>query len=331
MPNHNNNTTAIPEAILHQAREWFILLQDNPSRFNLDACKAWCDASEIHQQAYLSVQQSWHKSYEAAQSLAHKEEDILAVYLKKMDQPVRQSFFQRWRTIGGLSFACLFILTLTWFYHSNLINTWNADYKTAVGEQKSIQLADGSIIFMDTDTAIKQSYTDKARNITLLQGRASFEVTKSHIPFIVQVDDGAVRVYGTKFDIEKKNDGGFVALERGSISFTLPGSQHEIMLRPGQQLAFQDNTAYQIDDANIPEITSWQNQRYVFYRTSLNDIIHTLSRYQSGKIIILSPYLSAQLFTGNVALNNIDQAIEALQTQIKFKTFTLGKAVTFIY
>lgn len=331
MPSDNNNTIEIPEATRHQAREWFVLLQHDKSPATYNKFKQWYNASDLHQQAYQQIQHTWDKSYEAAKSLSQKEDATLATYLQKMDAPVRKPFFKRWSVVSSLSFACLCIISFTWFYHSTLLNTWNADYQTAIGEQRSVQLSDGSIILMDTDTAIKQSYTDKTRNITLLQGRASFEVTKSKVPFIVHVNDGAVRVYGTKFDVEKKSQGGFVALEHGSISFTLPESDHELMLKPGQQITFQNNSAYQLEEANLPEITSWQNQRYVFYRTSFNDIIQTLSRYQSGKIIILSPHLSDQLFTGNVTLNNINEAIVELQTQIKFSTFTLGKAVTFIY
>lgn len=53
-----------------------------------------------------------------------------------------------------------------------------SDHHTAVGEQARIELPDGSIAWLNTDTAIDVRYSENRREIVLLKGEAQFDVQK---------------------------------------------------------------------------------------------------------------------------------------------------------
>ncbi|WP_457832782.1 FecR domain-containing protein, partial [Staphylococcus aureus] len=49
-------------------------------------------------------------------------------------------------------------------------------YATAIGEQRTIRLADGSKVMLDTDTVLTVAFEEKARRISLARGQAYFTV-----------------------------------------------------------------------------------------------------------------------------------------------------------
>ena len=100
--------------------------------------------------------------------------------------------------------------------------TWSADYHTAKGEQQRIKLSDGSIINLNTDTAIDVHFSQQQRLVVLHHGEilvttasdsisngTSDSTNKSHNksnlarPFIVQTNQGKLQAIGTKFIVRE--------------------------------------------------------------------------------------------------------------------------------
>jgi transmembrane sensor len=79
----------------------------------------------------------------------------------------------------------------------------DSSYTTAVGEQRSITLADGSVIFLNTSSAVRVRYGQSARDIELIRGEARFQVAKCPLrPFTVATSVASVRALGTRKGIE---------------------------------------------------------------------------------------------------------------------------------
>lgn len=78
-------------------------------------------------------------------------------------------------------------------------------YSTPVGEQRSIELADGSTIELNSLSSVRVHYTQQERDVVLLEGQALFTVAKDAArPFIVTSDAVRVRAVGTEFDVYKQ-------------------------------------------------------------------------------------------------------------------------------
>lgn len=75
-------------------------------------------------------------------------------------------------------------------------------YGTQVGEQRSVQLADGSVVRLDTNSRIRVKLSGSERQIDLLEGQALFEVAHdTSRPFRVRADAMTVTALGTVFDV----------------------------------------------------------------------------------------------------------------------------------
>src|SRR4029077_5426176 len=78
-------------------------------------------------------------------------------------------------------------------------------YATALGEQRSLALSDGSTVQLDSLSKIRIRYGEHDRPVVLLQGQALFHVAKDTTrPFIVDIGQTRVRAVGTQFDVYRK-------------------------------------------------------------------------------------------------------------------------------
>ena len=90
-----------------------------------------------------------------------------------------------------------------------VIGGWMLDqrptYRTALGEQRLVTLADGSRLRLNTDSAVRVRLGSGLRRVELLRGEAFFEVAHDAArPFIVSADGARVRAVGTKFDVRRE-------------------------------------------------------------------------------------------------------------------------------
>ena len=122
-------------------------------------------------------------------------------------------------------------------------------YVTAIGEQRSIELADGSTVELNSRSKIKVRYSEHERDVELLEGQALFHVAKSHgRPFVVSADGTRVRAVGTQFDVYKKHIGTLVTVIEGRVAiFTTP-------VTPGADTLSSPGTpaSKEMDSAVIP-------------------------------------------------------------------------------
>jgi transmembrane sensor len=92
-------------------------------------------------------------------------------------------------------------------------------YRTAVGAEREIRLADGSIAHLNTDTAIEVSLRSDRRFIRLLRGEARFDVyLNRRAPFVVQANDATLRALGTDFNVRLRPEMTEVTVIEGGVA-----------------------------------------------------------------------------------------------------------------
>ncbi len=124
--------------------------------------------------------------------------------------------FQSNRKVGLLGTLAASILVASisgWFYLQHGV------YATDIGEQRSLALADGSTVELNSRSRIRVRYTEHERRIDLLRGQALFHVAKNKArPFIVQTDNTQVRAVGTAFDVYNTSSGTIVTVVEGRVA-----------------------------------------------------------------------------------------------------------------
>lgn len=189
------------EAIEQQAAEWLIRLDgDTPlAPLEIEALREWMHRSPAHKAELNSFGDFW-----SSQSLVALPITLEDLYQSQPAPPVKT---WQWRApqFTGLATFALVGLLLIFTLSDNSTN--NGLYAAAVGEQRQLELPDGSVIYLNTNSQVQIDYTDTTRNIVLLQGEAHFDVAKNpERPFNVYAGGGLVQAVGTAFTVFFKDD-----------------------------------------------------------------------------------------------------------------------------
>lgn len=161
-----------------------------------------------------------------------------------------------------------------------MINTM----KTPNGGQFHLVLPDGTKVWMNAASSISYPavFTGKERNVTVT-GEVFFEVASNvKQPFRVQVQDAAIEVLGTSFNINAYTDEKFTrtTLVEGRVKVVVAG--RAAILQPGQQASLTKNADNPINvnsDVNIEQTIAWKNGLFSFKDADLVSVMNQLKRW----------------------------------------------------
>src|SRR5262249_27858502 len=117
--------------------------------------------------------------------------------------------------------AGLLVVTLAalWWVHDGERFGIPKIYRTVHGEQSVHRLPDGSIVHLDTDSAVTVRYSDRERVIEIGHGQALFQVVHENTRRF-RVVAGAVGVIavGTEFDVYRTTGTTVVTVAAGQVA-----------------------------------------------------------------------------------------------------------------
>lgn len=176
---------------------------------------------------------------------------------------------------------------------------------TGVGDQKTVILADGSRITLNTDTRLSVQYGKATRMVILKYGEAYFDVVHNPSrPFIVRAGERKVIDLGTRFVVNRTgstNDPLIVTVIEGRVAVA-PTDAADIspshltarvhIVSAGHLFGFHPDALPTIRSVSVDEATAWLNGRLIFDGTPLIDAAEQFNRYNAVKIRLLSPRLT---------------------------------------
>lgn len=193
-----------------------------------------------------------------------------------------------------------------------------ADYRTGTGEQRTVTLTDGTLVTLNTASAINVRFDGQRRLLRLLAGEML--ITTGHAandagvetrPFIVETAEGRVRALGTRFTVRQRNDRTEVSVLESAVEITpRDASSAAQVLRAGEQATFTRSSI----DASQPvgdQAVAWWRGQLVADEMRLGDFLDELSRYRSG-IVRYSPDVAGLKFSGVFPLHDTDRILATL-------------------
>jgi len=187
-----------------------------------------------------------------------------------------------------------------------------ADHATAVGERQRVVLADGSVVTLNTATALSVDYSGHERRIALHDGEALFEVAKDpNRPFIVMAGNGQARAVGTAFVVRRNDTCEQVIVTEGTVEVTV-GKAAPVRLEAGQRLGFGGGDGQKVRTVDVDAVTAWQRGKLIFNRRSLQSVVEELQRYRRGRIVIANEELKTLQVTGVFDLDDPDHLLRTL-------------------
>jgi transmembrane sensor len=296
----------------------------------------WRTRSPAHDQAYQKISKLWGQL--GAPLLAHYQQHgrIEGDYIHKqpstlVETPNKPACNHYWAK--GLAIAASFMLLMSYsLYPDYFLNPW-ADYRTHIGEQTTINLADGSVIHLNTNSAINATITNHERHIDLLQGEAAFEVAHdSQRPFTVTSGQITTQAVGTKFLVRYDTNQGLITLLEGIVRTSYTGNQDftgsDVILKPGEQVAFNDNLIGAIKQAdNIAMADAWRKGRLLMNFVTLEQVVAEINRYRRGTVTLFDKRLAQRELNVAIDINQISTWLDALQDTLPLHVHRIGPVV----
>lgn len=215
---------------------------------------------------------------------------------------------------GGIIGLALVLGLSTVLYQMGFLDRLRADEYTQVGEVRKLTLTDGSVVTLDTDSAVKIDYRADTRRIVLLRGRAFFDVEKdSSRPFIVHEGDVDARALGTHYEVDAKGSGG-VAVEEGRVSVIRGGE--EAVLGSGEMATFGSDGSIAVKAADVANMVSWRDGKLVFSGQRLSDVLALLGHYRRGAIVTFGNGTADIRVSGVFDVTSPESVLDALEATL---------------
>lgn len=209
-----------------------------------------------------------------------------------------------------------------------------ADYITDKGEVRTVHLADGSTVELDSASAIRLEYDGVQRRISLIQGSAIFDVApmvgEETRPFVVQSAGGQTRALGTRFVVEREADRqAWVGVLQHSVAVTLQASPQkgstDRVLKEGQAARYSAQEGIvPLDQFDVERATSWRRGVLIFDRQPLAKVIEQLNQYRPGRVLLADSDLGEREVSGVFRLDMLDTALATLTQELQVQRLDLA-------
>lgn len=350
--------------IYEEASDWLVEFRTEDTDAGArQRFETWLSISPEHVRAYLELTSIWEvvsasepadaSSIDALIARARTVSNVVPLEVpaageSRSDEPHEARPAGRRRAFTGIvglaaSILLMIVITSVWLYSQR--NT----YSTAIGEQRSILLSDGSIVELNARSIVRVRFSETERAIDLLAGQALFRVAKDKArPFIVNSNQTKVRAVGTQFDVNQRKHSTIVTVVEGTVSVFSDGSQAhtgpgiaqersssqrpptsqakeprgllekapgEILLTAGEQAVLTFGTPPKPQRADIATATAWTQRRLIFDSTPLSEVAEEFNRNNTRPLVIEGKALEDLHVSGAFSSSDPEPLLRFLRAQ----------------
>jgi transmembrane sensor len=331
----------VSQAIRKQAIKWLVAQNSGTWSFtDQQGLDAWLAEDRLHLQNYVQMQQLWagmdafkDQDFPERQAALHYQPptnpdnvvnfpgvaptDITIDQQITKPQPVAQATRSsaHWLKTGFAVAASLLVILGAQTYRQTGIE----HYQTSKGEQKTIFLADGTQIELNTDTEITVDLQLFERKVQLHRGEVLFNVSHNPLrPFDVAVGNGRIRDIGTRFDVYAQINRVDVAVLEGIVAVSTRAQQME--LTAGQAATYDANGKLNPTAMPNPQtLTAWEHGKLIFADQPLVDVLTQIARYHTVEFQIADPKLRELKISGTFKTANLQLLLETLEAGFPIK------------
>lgn len=312
-----------------EAAMWCLALADGGlSIDDQRAFDAWI-ADEDNSRVFEEALRVWRAADQAAEL-----PEIIRVRTQAL-QRFRRVNGRRWnrRLPGRWFWAAGLAAMLALAFGASLLNPSALSYQTGVGERQVAMLSDGTRLSLDADTRVDVRLRETGRDLTLVRGRAKFDVARDPLrPFSVTAGGKVVVATGTSFSVELLRNEARVLLYEGHVAVldraTTAGSLARARapraappgftaLEPGRELVVALDSplvAPRMQAADPVRSLTWEGGQLNFDDEPLASAVERVNRYSDRKVVLGDPRLASLHVNGVFEAGDIAAFVEAVAT-----------------
>lgn len=304
-----SDAASIPASVVDEAIAWSVKL--NFSAPNADtrvAFERWRKAAAVHELAW-SRMQSLNADFAAVPSRLALDALTATGAARGARRQQRRMVLKGLALAGGLYGSAWLVREQT---------PWQrvlADASTSVGERKPFTLADGTVLVLNTDSAVGVQMTGDARVLTLYRGEVSIQTGADSAfavkrPFFVRTPFGEAQALGTRFVLRLDEGSARVSVQEHAVALRPADGGAQAIAEAGQQWRMDRGGAQQLAQPSMAS-DAWVEGAVAGKNMRLADVLSEFARYRHGRISC-APEIADLRVSGTYHVNDIDRALRVL-------------------
>ncbi|HNS58539.1 MAG TPA: FecR domain-containing protein [Nitrosomonas europaea] len=313
-------TASLPENIIEAAITWSIRLDYNdPTPETRQSFDQWLHADPLHRLAWQRVD-SLNNLRNDCRSLPSR---LAFDTLQEVDSRRQSRKLSRRNAMKLLSLAGITIAT-GWIVREH--TPWQrllADASTVTGEQRVLHLTDGTVVVLNTDSAVSFDLTEAQRLIVLQRGEmhittgpdseVSARIGRKR-PFRVHTPFGELQALGTRFVVRLDEQHARVSVQEGAVELHPSAGGSSAIVQAGESRRLTGSSILPAADRYFEE-DGWVSGVIAGKNIRLADLVAELSRYRPG-YIVCDERVADLPISGIFHVKDTDKALQFLaQTQ----------------
>jgi Fe2+-dicitrate sensor, membrane component len=319
-----------PEVVEAAAAAWLSLRDRGMSEAETAEFVRWLQENPRNAEVFAELDRTW-KLFDRVSAIAPAGEvreadpELLAPRARGA-KPRRRT----WALVAGL--AAVFVLAGlgVWPWEGG-----GRTVETAVGAFQRLDLPDGSVVQLNTDSVLRVRYSRAERRLELVRGEAYFDVAKQPArPFVVGVGPLSVRAVGTAFNVRKRAAAVEVLVTEGRVEvseaaqgqpllgesaglagppYLREGERAVVTLSEGAQQHAKTTAAAAVDAAEVKRVLAWQERRLEFEGRPLAEVAEEFNRYNRIQLVLGDAALGRKRFSGTFRADGYESLVNLLQ------------------
>ncbi|MFJ4256673.1 FecR domain-containing protein [Pseudomonas monteilii] len=285
---------------LRHAAQWFAHLSANPDDPALHAqWQRWHCQSTEHEWAWQQLTALQARLGSMPQQLAW---EVMEKSTLRENGPNRRTLLKGLMLGVGAG-------SLAWQGYG-VAPKWMADLRTHIGEQRQEVLADGTLLVLDTDTALDVVFNASTRLLILRAGEIHITTGKDSRPFQVRSAQGELRALGTRFAVRQLDGLTRLSVYQHAVAVRPEQADDEAVIQQGQSVTF-DQQRLLVAQALKSGEEAWTQGRLVVEGWRLDRLIDELRRYCPG-YLGCAPEVSYLRVSGSYSLGDIELTLNTI-------------------
>lgn len=247
-------------------------------------------------------------------------------------RPSRRGRVIPWKPVLAVAASIAIVFSL-WTYakfsrHGTSETLASSIYETRVAEQRTVTLADGSVLLLNTDSEVAVRLGPAERHIELRRGEVFFTVAKDpQRPFVVAADTISVRAVGTAFDVYRLPGQVDVLVTEGTVRITKSttmaaspsAAADPLTVTAGQRTSVASHStglkseAIPVSSKDISRVLSWRDGNLEFDAMPLGEVALAFNRYNLQKLKIADDQTRSLEISGRFQAGNVEAFVRLLE------------------
>jgi transmembrane sensor len=187
----------------------------------------------------------------------------------------------------------------------------SADYRTAKGEQRKVELQ-GASLELNTQTSLALRATDANPVVELISGETSVASSRSpQQPLVIKAVEGRIVADTAQFNVRCLGDNVTVTCLRGVVAVEAAGST--VSLGEGRQVSYDGRGLAAVVSVNPEAVNAWKTGFLIFEDQPLAAVVDEINRYRSGHIIIVRQALAQRVLSGTFRIQRLDDFLPQVE------------------